>query len=57
MTFDNTNGGISRASTTVFDFYIGVVINAASPAAGDAVTDLRDQYIASMPELTYAVRR
>lgn len=57
MTFDNTNGGISRSSTTVMDFYIGVVINAASPATGDAATDLRDQYIASLPELTYAVRR
>lgn len=57
MTFDNTNGGISKASTTTFDFWIGVVINAASPSTGDAVTDLRDQYIASMPEITYAVRR
>jgi hypothetical protein len=57
FTVDNTNGGISRASTVVFDFWIGVVINAASPQIGDAVTDLRDQYIASMPELTYAVRR
>jgi len=57
MTFDNTNGGISRNSTTVMDFYIGVVINAAAPSTGDAATDLRDQYIASLPELTYAVRR
>lgn len=57
MTFDNTNGGISKASATTFDFWIGVVISAASPATGDAATDLRDQYIASMPEITYAVRR
>lgn len=57
MTFDNTNGGISKAAATSMDFFIGVVINAAAPAAGDAATDLRDQYIASMPELTYAVRR
>lgn len=57
FTADNANGGISRASTTVFDFWIGVVINGAAPQTGDAVTDLRDQYIGSMPELTYAVRR
>lgn len=54
---DNTNGGISKASTTSFDFWIGEVINAAAPSAGDAATDLRDQYIGSLPELTYAVRR
>lgn len=57
MTFDNTNGGISKSSTTSFDFWIGVVLNATSPQAGDAVADLRDQYIGSMPELTYCVRR
>jgi hypothetical protein len=54
---DNVNGGITKSSATTFDFWIGAVINAASPAAGDSATDLRDQYIASMPELTYAVRR
>lgn len=54
---NNTDGGIYRASTTVFDFWIGPVINAASPATGDAVTALRDQYIATMPEITYIVRR
>lgn len=57
MTFDNTNGGISKSSATTFDFWIGVVLNAAAPLTGDAATELRDQYIASMPELTYAVRR
>jgi hypothetical protein len=57
MVFDNTNGGISKASTTTFDFWIGVVISAAAPATGDAITDLRDQYIAAMPEIVYAVRR
>lgn len=57
FTADNTNGGISKASTTSFDFWIGPVINAASPQTGDAATDLRDQYIGSMPEIVYAVRR
>lgn len=57
MVFDNTNGGISKSSTTTFDFWIGVVLNAAAPLTGDAATELRDQYIASLPEITYAVRR
>lgn len=54
---NNTTGGIYRAATTSFDFWIGPVMNAASPATGDSVTDLRNQYIGSMPEIVYAVRR
>lgn len=57
FTVDNTNGGIYKTSTTTFDFWIGPVINAASPQTGDSVTELRDQYIGSMPEIVYAVRR
>jgi hypothetical protein len=57
FTVDNTNGGISKASVTAFDFWIGPVMNAASPATGDSATELRDQYIGSMPEIVYAVRR
>lgn len=57
FTANNATGGITKSSTTAMDFWIGVVINGASPATGDSITDLRDQYIASMPELTYAVRR
>lgn len=54
---NNTTGGIYRASTTSFDFWIGPVMNAASPQTGDSVTEMRDQYIGSMPEIVYAVRR
>lgn len=54
---NNTSGGIYKSATTSFDFWIGPVMNAASPATGDSVTNLRDQYIGSMPEIVYAVRR
>lgn len=57
FTADNTNGGISKASVLAFDFWIGPVINAAAPQTGDSATELRDQYIGSMPEIVYAVRR
>lgn len=49
--------GISKASTTALGFWLGVIIDAAAPASGDAPTDLRDQYIGTMPEITYAIGR
>ena len=55
--YDLTNGGISKASTTAMDFYIGAVIDATSPLSGDAATDLQNQYIGTLPEATYIVRR
>ena len=55
--YDLTNGGISKASTTAMDFYIGGVIDATSPLSGDAATDLQNQYIGTLPEATYIVRR
>jgi hypothetical protein len=56
-TYDTTNGGISKAATTSLDFYIGAVISATSPASGDAATDLQNQYIGTLPESTYYVKR
>lgn len=56
-TADNTNGGISKASVTALDFYVGAVISATSPASGDAATDLQNQYIGTLPESTYYVKR
>lgn len=53
----HANGGVSKAATTALDFWAGVQAGGASPAAGDAVTDLRNQYIGTLPEQTYAVRR
>lgn len=56
-TYDAANGSIAKSSTTALDFYVGAVISAASPASGDAATDLQNQYIGALPESTYLVRR
>lgn len=50
-------GGFTKASVTSMDFYIGAVISATSPASGDAAADLQNQYIGTLPESTYIVRR
>ena len=57
FTADTTNGGLSEASSTALDFYLGAVISATSPASGDAAADLQAQYIGTLPESTYIVRR
>jgi hypothetical protein len=57
FTADTTNGGISKSSTTSLDFWLGAVISATSPASGDAIADLQNQYIGTLPESTYLVRR
>jgi hypothetical protein len=57
FTADTTNCGISKASTTSLDFYLGVVFSATSPASGDAAADLQGQYIGTLPESTYYVKR
>jgi hypothetical protein len=53
----HTNGGVSKAAATGLDFWLGVQTGGASPSAGDAVLDLRNQYIGALAESTYAVRR
>jgi hypothetical protein len=53
----HTNGGVTKASATSLDFWIGVVAGGGSAVSGDAATDLRNQYIACLPEATYCVRR
>lgn len=53
----HTNGGVSKASATALDFWVGVVVGGGSPASGDAATDLRAQYIGALAEATYCVRR
>lgn len=55
--YDVVTGGLSKASTLTLDFYIGAVIAATSPASGDAAADLQNQYIGTLPESTYIVRR
>ncbi|MEU6597846.1 hypothetical protein [Streptomyces flaveolus] len=53
----HTNGGVVRANATTLDFWLGTVVGGGSAVSGDAATDLRDQYIACMPEAVYGVRR
>lgn len=55
-TTNTTNCGIVKNSTTTLDFWIGATIGAGTAGATSAV-DLQNQYIASLPEATYAVRR
>jgi hypothetical protein len=58
-TFANllTQGGISLASTTTLDAFIGVVAGGSGAVAGDVATDLYAQYLGSPSELVQAVRR
>ncbi|MFG1683490.1 hypothetical protein ACGFNP_25200 [Nonomuraea sp. NPDC049269] len=53
----HASGGLTKTSTTWLDFYIGVVAAGGSAVSGDQATNLRDQYIACMPETTMAVKR
>jgi hypothetical protein len=53
----HANGGLTKTSTTWLDFYAGVVAGGSSAVSGDQAANLRDQYIASMPEVTMAVKR
>lgn len=53
----HANGGVSKATTATLDFWVGVVAAGGSAVSGDAATDLRNQYIASLAEATYTARR
>ncbi|MER7131307.1 hypothetical protein [Streptosporangium saharense] len=53
----HASGGLTKASTTALDFWLGVVAGGSSAAAGDTALDLRNQYVGAMPEVTAAVRR
>lgn len=53
----HTNGGVIKAAATALDFWIGVAAGGSSAVSGDAATDLRNMYIACMPEAVYGVRR
>lgn len=52
-----TNRGISKATSTSLDLYIGAVVGGGSAASGDSATNLRDQYIGAVSESTTAVIR
>lgn len=51
------NGGVIKNSATSMDFWIGVVAGGGSAVSGDTAVDLRNMYIAAMPEAVYGVRR
>jgi hypothetical protein len=53
----HANGGISKTAVTAMDFYAGVVAGGGSAVSGDQAADLRNQYIAALPEVTMAVKR
>lgn len=53
----HTGGGISTSSATSLAFFVGAVVGGGSAVPGDAATDVTNQYIASLPEAVYPVRR
>ncbi|MGI8333482.1 hypothetical protein ACRYCC_26315 [Actinomadura scrupuli] len=53
----HASGGVSKASSVALDFYLGAVVGGSSAVSGDAATNLRDQYIATLPERVYGVGR
>lgn len=57
FTADLVNGGLSVATATTLDAYIGCVIAGSGAASGDAATDLLAQYAGRRSEYVQAVRR
>ena len=57
FTSDLTNCGLSKASTTVLDFYIGSRIDGSGSQAGDGTGELSLQYLAVLAAETVALRR
>lgn len=49
--------GVQKNSAVSMDFFIGSVYNGGSAITGDAATDLANQYIGSLAEMTMAVLR
>lgn len=56
-TADTTNGGLSLASTTTLDAFVGVIAAGFGAVAGDQAADLWAQYLGAPAELVQAVRR
>lgn len=53
----HTNGGLIKSTATSMDFWVGAEIGGTGAPSGDAALDLRNQFIAAMPEAIYGVRR
>jgi hypothetical protein len=52
-----TNGGITKATTTTLDFFIGVEAGGSGAVSGDQGLDLRNQYIGAMAEKVGVAKR
>ena len=50
-------GGLSKASSTKLDFYVGAVVGGSAAASGDAATVLNSHYLTSMSEVTLGAVR
>lgn len=50
-------GGVVKDATRTLDFFIGSVVGGSAALSGDAATDLRDQYLMAMSDVTWGVRR
>lgn len=57
FTADTTIGGISLASTTTLDAFIGMEVGGSSAVAGDQAANLFAQYLGSPSEQVQGVRR
>lgn len=57
FTEDAVNGGLSKASTTTLDAFIGVVAAGTGAVTGDTATDIYAQYIGAPSELIRGIRR
>jgi hypothetical protein len=57
FTGDLTAGGISKASVTRFDAFVGAEVSGSSAVSGDQAANLMLQYIGSASETVQAVRR
>ncbi|WP_436759321.1 hypothetical protein [Streptosporangium sp. V21-05] len=53
----HANGGMTKTSSTVMDFYLGTVAGGSGAVSGDMAIHLRDQYVGALPETTSVVRR
>lgn len=56
-TADIGNGGLSKASVSKLDFFIGMVVGGSSAQSGDTHEDLMAQYLGTPAETTLVVRR
>lgn len=57
FTADTANGGLSLASTTTLDAFVGVVVGGGSAVAGDQAANLYSQYLGAPAESVQGVRR